>query len=69
MVEARRGGPLVRCVVCGKEKAPWGRNAPAVLYLCWGDPDCAGYRQDPQPDTLWPGEPSNGGPDNEDDDD
>lgn len=56
------------CAVCGKQKAPWGRSAPAELYLCWGDPDCKGYHLDPQPDTLWPGERSDGGSDDDNDD-
>ena len=46
-------GKAVECVVCGKEKKPWGRES-ALGGLC--DYDCPGYRKDPQPGRLWPGE-------------
>lgn len=51
---ARVGGALVECSVCHKRKAPLGRAAPLSSDYC--DRDCGGYRADPQPEELWPGE-------------
>lgn len=44
------------CGKCGRRKAPVGRSvAPAIAGdLC--DDECQGYRQDPKPCDLWPGE-------------
>lgn len=48
------GPPLVKCVVCHASKKPRGRSAPLGAYYC--DYECEGYRLDPQPHDLWPGE-------------
>jgi hypothetical protein len=42
------------CEVCGKMKKPIGRSAP--LESCYCDEECLGYRQEPTPGHLWPGE-------------
>ena len=44
------------CKTCGRRKAPVGRSvAPAMAgSLC--DYECPGYRKDPSPCDLWPGE-------------
>ncbi len=42
------------CTVCGQRKHPIGRDSPAELSLCGYD--CEGYRQEPLPGHLWPGE-------------
>lgn len=47
-------GEAVECVACGQRKAPIGRDAPSMLYLC--DQECPGYKEDPRPGFLWPGE-------------
>lgn len=44
------------CVVCGLRKKPIGRDAPAAMANSLCDHECAGYRQDPKPGHLWPGE-------------
>lgn len=44
------------CTVCGLGKAPIGRSTP--LGSCYCDFECPGYREEPLPDTLFPGEPS-----------
>lgn len=48
-------GVAVNCTVCRKRKQPIGRDAPLGSYMC-NPHDCEGYRQDPQPGDLWPGE-------------
>lgn len=52
----RVGGPWVSCTVCDRYKVPIGRSAPLVTagHLC--DSDCPGYREEPHPGELWPGE-------------
>jgi len=47
-------GVAVYCVVCGHRKAPIGRSVPFGMYLC--DHECDGYRKEPLPGQLWPGE-------------
>jgi hypothetical protein len=42
------------CEVCHKTKKPIGRDAPVETYYC--DEECPGYRQEPKPGHLWPGE-------------
>jgi hypothetical protein len=44
------------CGRCRRRKAPRGRSvAPAMAGgLC--DIDCPGYREEPEPGHLWPGE-------------
>lgn len=49
-----RVGIAVTCTVCGQRKCPRGRSQPIGAYLC--DCDCPGYRMDPKPGDLWPGE-------------
>ena len=56
MAEPLRVGIAVECTVCGQRKAPIGRSVPLAMYLC--DRDCPGYRQEPYPGSLWPGETS-----------
>ena len=56
MTEPVRVGIVVECAGCGQRKAPIGRSVPLAMYLC--DCDCPGYRQDPYPGSLWPGETS-----------
>ena len=48
------GGALVICTTCGKSKAPLGRSSPGACYYC--DFRCPGYREEPYPDELFPGE-------------
>lgn len=52
--EAKEVGVAVTCTVCGQRKKPVGRSAPLGMYLC--DDDCEGYRKEPYPGQLWPGE-------------
>ena len=47
-------GVAVECAVCGHRKSPVGRSVPFGMYMC--DDDCAGYRIEPWPGSLWPGE-------------
>jgi hypothetical protein len=50
------GNPLVTCTVCGLRKGPRGRSVPletANSYCGW---DCHGYTNEPEPESLWPGE-------------
>lgn len=47
-------GISVQCTVCNRRKSPVGRSAPLGAYLC--DADCSGYREEPYPGRLWPGE-------------
>ena len=49
-------GVAVDCVVCRRRKKPVGRSAPLPLAGALCDDDCEGYRQDPTPSQLWPGE-------------
>jgi len=42
------------CTTCGQRKGALGRSAPLGAYLC--DTDCPGYREEPTPCDLWPGE-------------
>ena len=50
----RKVGVSVRCTLCGRTKKPVGRSAPLGTHWC--DDDCEGYRCDPKPGCLWPGE-------------
>ena len=47
-------GIIVRCAVCGNSKKPIGRSAPLGCSPC--DESCEGYRREPYPGVLWPGE-------------
>ena len=56
-----RVGIAVYCSVCHRRKAPHGRSVPYALAgsLCSEDMaefECEGYRQEPLPGCLWPGE-------------
>lgn len=51
-----RVGVLVRCTACGRMKKPVGRSAPLCADYC--DHECEGYRSEPRPGSLWPGETS-----------
>jgi len=44
------------CSVCLMRKKPIGRSAPMEMANSLCDSDCVGYRQDPTPCDLWPGE-------------
>lgn len=44
------------CSVCGLRKNPIGRSAPLEMANSLCDFECEGYRQDPLPGSLWPGE-------------
>jgi len=44
------------CTVCGHTKSPAGRSLPLDMCSGYCDPDCPGYRTDPQPGHLFPGE-------------
>ncbi len=49
-------GKIVYCVVCGLRKNPIGRSAPLEMANSLCDWECPGYKKDPQPSDLWPGE-------------
>lgn len=44
------------CTTCRKRKSPCGRSVPAEMHGSLCDDDCPGYRQEPKPGHLWPGE-------------
>ncbi len=56
MQDDERGPALVRCVVCDRSKKPVGRNAPLEMGSSLCDEECLGYRVEPLPSSLWPGE-------------
>lgn len=49
-----RIGIAVYCRQCGRRKAPVGRSVPMGVMLC--EAQCSGYRTEPLPGDLWPGE-------------
>lgn len=49
-------GTVIYCTVCDKRKQPIGRSAPIALADVLCNDDCPGYRQEPYPEQLWPGE-------------
>jgi hypothetical protein len=49
-------GVSVICTVCGLRKKPVGRSAPLEMANSLCDDECYGYRLDPKPGQLWPGE-------------
>lgn len=53
-----RIGIAVRCEICGKTKAPRGRSIPIMRHsdFCSSGSNCPGYRSEPFPGDLWPGE-------------
>jgi hypothetical protein len=54
MLDPNKVGVAVECAVCGRRKQPVGRDAPMGWYGCTFE--CSGYRQEPYPGSLWPGE-------------
>lgn len=44
------------CTSCHRRKNPIGRSAAPEMANGLCDLECAGYRQDPTPCDLWPGE-------------
>jgi hypothetical protein len=44
------------CTVCDLRKKPIGRSAPLGMANGLCDDDCTGYRLEPRPGHLWPGE-------------
>lgn len=50
---SERVGGAVQCAVCGRTKKPIGRDS-FDNGLC--SHECEGYRLEPLPDHLWPGE-------------
>jgi len=51
-----RVGIAVHCAVCNQTKKPIGRSGLLEWLGC--DDSCEGYRQEPLPGSLWPGERS-----------
>lgn len=49
-------GVTVWCNVCGRGKAPHGRSVSLEAANSYCDDECPGYRQDPLPGCLFPGE-------------
>jgi hypothetical protein len=49
-------GVAVNCNICKRTKRPVGRSAPVETSGSYCDDDCPGYRQEPLPGQLWPGE-------------
>lgn len=49
-------GMAVYCAICGQRKKPVGRSAALEMANSLCDSDCPGYRQEPYPGQLWPGE-------------
>ena len=52
--DATKVGIAIRCTTCGMTKAPRGRSVPFGSFLC--ESDCKGFREEPFPGDLWPGE-------------
>lgn len=53
---ARRGRPMPTCERCDRPKWPWGRSVPTEVADGVCGMDCDGYRSEPLPDHLHPGE-------------
>jgi hypothetical protein len=49
-------GVAVECTVCHRRKKPVGRSASPAMANSLCDDDCEGYRKEPYPGQLWPGE-------------
>ena len=54
--DPERVGISVECSVCHRRKKPYGRSAPMAMANGLCDSDCDGYRLEPFPGALWPGE-------------
>lgn len=48
------------CKTCGLRKKPIGRDAAPAMANSLCDHECKGYREEPTPCYLWPGERSDG---------
>lgn len=48
-------GIAVECTTCHRDKAPHGRSVP-MLGPSYCTDECIGYKADPMPGCLWPGE-------------
>jgi hypothetical protein len=48
--------PTIICVVCGFQKKPIGRDAPAAAGNSLCNFECPGYYMEPLPYYLWPAE-------------
>lgn len=55
-IDADEKGQAVKCSTCGLRKQPIGRSAPLEMVNGLCDDDCPGYREEPLPGDLWPGE-------------
>lgn len=53
---ADRRGIAVDCQTCGLRKSPVGRSVPLPMANSLCDFECPGYREEPRPGSLWPGE-------------
>lgn len=49
-------GKAVYCQACGMRKTPIGRSPPLGLANSLCGHECEGYRKEPRPGSLWPGE-------------
>lgn len=49
-------GISVYCKTCGREKQPHGRSVSPAVHGAYCDEECEGYRQEPRPGCLFPGE-------------
>lgn len=49
-------GERIVCAVCGRIKDPLGRSVPMECAGYGCNDSCEGYREDPKPSVLWPGE-------------
>lgn len=54
-------GCAPECTTCRKRKKPVGRYAPTEMANMLCDYECPGYREEPTPCDLWPGEQREGG--------
>ena len=49
-------GRSVKCETCDKYKAPIGRSVAIAMAGSYCDDECTGYRDEPHPGWLFPGE-------------
>lgn len=54
--EVREQGGAPHCAECGMPKKPIGRDAGAAAANGYCVDECPGYRKEPHPGYLWPGE-------------
>lgn len=47
---------MPECALCGRRKAPIGRDVAAAMGGSYCNDPCSGYRQEPHPGHLWPEE-------------